>query len=404
VLITYHFIGIQTEEINLSSLNIRMGQSCATEARRAVMEFYAAVAQADMELVVFFCSSEYDLEVLAAEINRLFAGIQVVGCTTAGEIGPAGYRTHSLSGVSFSKGSCVAVSGLLDGLSQFDITRGHDFAQTLLQRLESRIQGASPDNSFAFLLIDGLSVREEPVTHLLQYALGKIPLFGGSAGDDLKFARTGVYSNGHFHSDSAILILINTSLPFRIFKTQHFIATDERLVVTEADTARRVVNEINGRPAAEEYARLVGVDVQELDPIHFAVSPVVVMINGTEYVRSIQKANADGSLTFFCAIEEGLVFRVARGVDLVNNLEQAFDNILAEIGPPQLVFACDCILRTHEILQSGLKERIGEIFRRNNTVGFNSYGEQFQGVHVNQTLTGVAIGSAPESKMEARDV
>ena len=34
---------------------------------------------------------------------------------------------------------------------------------------------------------------------------------------------------------------------------------------------------------------------------------------------------------------------------------------------------------------------------RNNTIGFSSYGEQFRGVHVNQTLTGCAIGAAPES-------
>jgi hypothetical protein len=26
-------------------------------------------------------------------------------------------------------------------------------------------------------------------------------------------------------------------------------------------------------------------------------------------------------------------------------------------------------------------------------VGFNTYGEQFCGVHVNQTLTGIALGS-----------
>jgi hypothetical protein len=380
-----------------------MAQSCATEALQAVEEFHGAVAQPDMELVIFFCSSEYDLDVLAAEMNRLFAGIQVVGCTTAGEIGPAGYRTHSLSGVSFPAGSCVAVNGLLDRLSQFDIARGHDFAQTLLQRLESRVPGASPDNSFAFMLIDGLSIREEPVTHALQYALGKIPLFGGSAGDDLRFAKTGVYSDGRFYSDCATLILINTSLPFRIFKTQHFVSTDERLVVTEADTTGRIVKEINGLPAAEEYARLVGVDVQELNPMRFAASPVVVMIEGTDYVRSIQKANADGSLTFFCAIDEGLVFRVAHGVDLVNNLEQTFDNIRAEIGPPQLVFGCDCILRNLEISQNGLKDRVGEIFRRNNTIGFSTYGEQFHGVHVNQTLTGIAIGTAPESNREPHD-
>jgi hypothetical protein len=156
-------------------------------------------------------------------------------------------------------------------------------------------------------------------------------------------------------------------------------------------------------PAAAEYARLLGVEVHELNSTRFAASPVVVMIDGTDYVRSIQKANPDGSLTFYCAIEEGLVFRVAHGVDLVRNLEQTFDNIQAAIGPPQLVLACDCVLRNLEISQNGLKDRVGEIFQRNNTIGFSGFGEQFHGVHVNQTLTGIAIGTVPEASQGLRD-
>jgi len=382
---------------------IRTAQSCAADAAQAVQEFHAAVTQPDMALVVFFCSSEYDLDVLAAEMRRLFAGIQVVGCTTAGEIGPAGYRQHSLSGASFPVGSFTAVSGLLDRLSQFDIASGHVFAQSLLQRLEGKVPQAGPDNSFALLLIDGLSMREDLATHALQKALGKIGLFGGSAGDDLKFAKTHVYCDGSFHSDSAVLTLISTTLPFRIFKTQHFVATDKRLVITEADPATRTIREINGLPAAEEYARMVGVDVQDLGPMHFAISPLVVTMGGTDYVRAIQKANPDGSLTFFCAIEEGLVLRVAHGVDMVNNLEQAFANIRAEIGLPQLVIGCECILRNLEVSQHNLEERVGEIFRRNNAIGFASYGEQFHDVHVSQTLTGIAIGTGADSVREPHD-
>ncbi|HOP39985.1 MAG TPA: FIST N-terminal domain-containing protein [Geobacteraceae bacterium] len=170
----------------------RLAHSCAVEARQAVAEFHAAVAQQNMELVVFFCSSEYNLDVLAEEMNRLFAGTQVVGCTTSGEIGPSGYRSHSLSGVSFPAGTCVAVNGVLENLSQFSIPRGHEFVQSLLQRFESRVQEAGCGNTFAMLLIDAMSRREEPVTHALQYALGKIPLLGGSAGDDLHFIKTGV--------------------------------------------------------------------------------------------------------------------------------------------------------------------------------------------------------------------
>lgn len=376
---------------------VRIAQSRATDAAQAVREFHSAVAQPEMEQVIFFCSSEYDLEVVTSEINHLFRGVQVVGCTTAGEIGPAGYLEHSFAGASLAAGSFVAVSGLLEHLSEFEIAQGHDFAQALLQRLENKVSDPHAGNSFAMLMIDGLSVREEQVAYSLQGGLEKITLFGGSAGDDRKYSKTYVFSDGHFHLGSAVLLLVNTVLPFKIFMTQHFVSTEQRLVVTEADPARRIVKEINGRPAAEEYARLLGVDVKELGrTTRFADSPVVVLIGGTDYVRSIQKANPDGSLTFFCAIEEGVVLRMAHGRGLVQNLEQTFDKLQADIGLPQLVLGCDCILRNQELSQSGLKERVGEIFRRNNTIAFSSYGEQFHGVHVNQTFTGIAIGTPEE--------
>ena len=173
---------------------IRRAQSCATDAVLAAREFHAAVAQPDMALVIFFCSSQYDLELETAEPQ------------------------------------------------------------------------AGPDNSFAFLLVDGLSMREEPLTRALQSALGRLPLAGGS---------------------------------------------------------------------------------------------VVVMIDGTNYVRSIQKVNPDGSLTFFCAIEDGLVLRVAKGVDLLENLDQTFAQLQAEIGVPQLVLGCDCMLRKLEIVDTPLLDRVG---------------------------------------------
>ena len=76
------------------------------------------------------------------------------------------------------------------------------------------------------------------------------------------------------------------------------------------------------------------------------------------------------------------------------NLESAFSRVRAQIGPPELVLTFDCILRKLEIAEGGLEPSVSEILRRNNAVGFNTYGEQFCGVHVNQTLTAVALGSA----------
>lgn len=251
-------------------IHIRQAQSCAADPREAVREFAAAVSQPEMALVIFFCSNEYDLGVLAEEMGRLLDGVQVVGCTTAGEIGPAGYREHSISGASFRADSFTAESGRLDCLQQFQFITGQTMVQDLLQRLEGHAPQANSNNSFAFLLIDGLSVREEPVTRALQNALDKVPLVGGSAGDGLSFRSTQVYFEGRFWSDSAILILVTTRLPFKPFLAQHFVAAEERVVVTDADAEHRLVRQIGGRPAAEAYAELVGVDVHNLDPMRFA--------------------------------------------------------------------------------------------------------------------------------------
>ena len=381
----------------MSSLgHIRLGQSCASDARQAAQEFFAAVQQPGMAQVIFFCSSRYDLDELAGEINRLSDGVEVIGCTTAGEIGPSGYCDFSVSGASFPADSFTLVCGLFDRLQQFDFTRGQTFVNGLLQQLEAAAPSSEASNSFAFLLIDGLSVREEPVVRTFQNALGNIQLVGGSAGDDSRFVRTWVFFDGVFHPDSAVLLLASTPHPFKVFKTQHFISDNERLVVTEADPERRIVKEINGLPAAEEYARVIGSPVAELSSLRFANSPVVVVIDGTDYVRAIQKANDDGSLTFFCAIDEGLVLRVAHGEDLLDNLKQSFAALRAEIGAPQAVLACDCILRNLEITHDGLKASVGEVFREHHAVGFSTYGEQYGGVHVNQTLTGIAFGSAQD--------
>jgi hypothetical protein len=378
-----------------ATMGIRIAQSCADAPRQAVDEFFADVTQPDTSLVLFFCSSTYDRRALEDAMRVAFAGVNVVGCTTAGEIGPRGCRDRSISGVGFSADACLAVSGHVGSLRDFEIADGQAFARDLLHRLKQAAPRADHSNTFAFLLVDGLSMREELLAHALQAALGDIPLVGGSAGDGLSFGSTHVYHDGRFTSGSAVLTLITTPLPFRVFKTQHFVPTDERLVVTEADASRRVVKEINGLPAAREYARILGVPETALDPAHFAASPVVVLIDGANYVRSIQTANADGTLTFFCAIEEGVVLRVARGVDLAANLERALSAVRAEIGRPRLVLACDCILRKVEIDQRGLERDVSAILRRNNAVGFNTYGEQFCGVHVNQTLTGIAFGRGP---------
>jgi hypothetical protein len=370
-------------------MSLRTGHSLARDPRQAVQELHQAIAQPGTSLVIFFCSSNYDLDVLAAEINTQFAGIPVFGCTTAGEIGPAGYCAGSLVGVGFSTAGCSAVIGHIDGLTSVDEAAVRAEVWAMRRQVEDEA-----GSSFALLLLDGLCGREESIAHSCQSALGNIPLVGGSAGDDQRFLATAVFADGAFRQNCAALAIVTTTLPFKLFRSHHFVGTAEPLVVTEADAAHRIVREINGWPAAQAYAQAIGVAVESLSAAHFAAAPLVVRINGNDYVRSIRQVNADGSLTLYCAIDRGVVLRVAKGLNLLQMRRAMFEELRQSIGVPQLVLGVDCVHCQLEATALDEKAAIEQLFMANRVVGFSSYGEQFMGIHVNQTFTGVAIGEA----------
>lgn len=81
---------------------VRRGHTTLADVDAAVDELHAQLDQADSTLVLIFASPDYPPEALAAALNRRFADTLVVGCTTAGEIGPGGYQHHSISAVSFA--------------------------------------------------------------------------------------------------------------------------------------------------------------------------------------------------------------------------------------------------------------------------------------------------------------
>ena len=372
--------------------SFRFAQSSSIDVSAAVAELYAGIEQDNPALVLFFCSSAYDLPRLADEINRRFTNVPVLGCTSAGGVGPGMYGQRVLSGVSFARGACSVAVDAVHNLQSFDPQQAQAMVVGLYQRLEQAVPGFSPADCFAFQMIDGMSVREEPVTRTLQGALGLTPLIGGSAGDDMNFNRSWVFSNGAFHEDSAAVALVHTRLPFMSFMTQHFEPTGEPLVVTEADAPRRIVIELNGLPAAAEYARCAGVKVAQIDSALFADRPMLVTIGDGHYVRSIQRAFPDGTLSFYCAIEEGVVLRVSSGGNLLGNLEEQFRVIRERIGSPALILGCDCVLRRLVVERYGLVEPVQQLLAANRVIGFCSYGEQYRSLHLNQTMTGVAIG------------
>jgi hypothetical protein len=63
-----------------------------------------------------------------------------------------------------------------------------------------------------------------------------------------------------------------------------------------------------------------------------------------------------------------------------------------EIGEVSTYIGFECIFRRLDAEQHQFAREMSELYRENRVVGFHTYGEQYGSMHVNQTLTGVAIG------------
>ena len=354
----------------------------------AVAQLAAALADTPMAAILLHVTPFADVPAIIARAADLFPGTPVVGCTTAGEITGQGYSEGEIVAIGLPKTHFDARVLPIENLDVFD-------APALIQQMIRNRREMERDNpnwhsEFTYLQIDGLSLKEDALASALGVGLGPVPLFGGSAGDGMDFDNTFVLYDGKAHQNAAVLTQIRTRCPIKVFKTDHLVPTDQRMVVTQANPARRLVHEINAEPAALEYARLLGKDPQQLTTFTFAAHPVVVRVGGQHHVRAIQRVAENGDLVFFSAIDEGLVLTLAEPMNMLRHLETEL-GALGATRKPDVVIACDCLLRRIEAQEKQLTGALSDTFAGHRVVGFSTYGEQFNSMHVNHTLTGVAI-------------
>ncbi len=380
------------DEVGTRSCGIRTAASSCTDTAAAVAEVVAEFNGQDIQHIIAYFSGTHDATRLANALTAAFPGVPVSGCTTAGEIAPTGMMQGGLVLVGFPKAGFRVLSDVIEGIGERGIERTNAIVRSLKSQMSGGENRSLSGRVFALLLVDGLSNAEERLVAAVHWAIDDVQLIGGSSGDGLAFDRTTLIHNGKALEGGAILIMVECDVPFRVFKSQNFEPTAIKLVVTSADTENRVVHELNAEPAAREYAAAIGLLPDDLGPFSFASYPLVVKVGGDYYCRSIRNMNPDGSLTFFCAIDEGLVFTVARPQDILTSTGRTLGEIDDALGGIDLVLGFDCILRRLDAENRQIRHEVDALYRKYHVVGFHTYGEQFNAMHLNQTLTGIAFG------------
>ncbi len=385
---------VQGTQMRRHLCGIQTAWTDAGRAEQAVEALATGIERDGVGHIIVFFSPAYDIEVLTAALAAQFPGVGVSGCTTSGGISPAGSIDRGLVAIAFPRRGFRIVAGVLTQIARLDVEGAASTVRSLRRLLDQGRADGGTGHRFAISLIDALSNAEETVVSAVAWALDGIPLVGGSAGDDLAFSSTVLIHDGQMYRDAAIVLLVETDFPIRIFKSDNFEPTSRKFVVTAAREDERRVYELNAEPAAREYAMAVGLDPEGLTAMSFAAYPLAVKIGGEYYCRSISRVEPDGSLTFFCAIGEGVVMTLAQPRDIVEATRAELDALDAALGGLDLVIGFDCVFRRLDAESRQVRHRIADLYRRYGVVGFETYGEQYRSMHLNQTFTGIAIGRA----------
>lgn len=364
-------------------MKVKTAYSTENNIDSIISDIEKQIGKIDAKLIQFYASSKIDPDQISKRLYSLFGKVPIMGCSSSGEIISGQVLDDSI--VVMALGEEIIEDCSIEVLTNIatDKLAVDNAFKSFQEYYKSDLSELDPHKYVGIVLIDGLSGQEERINERIG-DLTNITFIGGSAGDDLKFERTFVYANGKYYSDAAVLTLIKSKAQFDILKTQSFTSTNKQVVVTKADEPNRTVIELNGKPAIEEYASLLGISMENVEN-EFASHPLGVVFEEDFFVRSPQKRDNE-KIVFYCSIKEGMELDILESGNIIDKTGKDLDAKIESFGAISAIINFNCILRTLEMKNKNQTKAYGELFKDIPTVGFSTYGESYIG-HINQTAT-----------------
>jgi len=372
-----------------------IAKSLEKDATLAVQEIKKQLAEVqNIRCIMFFASYLYDANALATALEEHFPDIECFGTSSNKEIIPNG---------TILSGSLVALALTSDLIEDFHIevvenlSSNADIKDTI-EGFENyygaSLYNLSPQKYFGLSFMDFNSKAEEQLYDKLgEYS--NIVFLGGTAADDWFFQHTGIYAKGKYHRDAAVLVLFKSKLKFGFEKIETAVEVGKPLTVTKSDMTSKILYEIDGRPAAEVYCEVNGLDyatlskVRDSNGIHteFRRHPLGIYIEGERFLRDVFFINeADNSLVMICNIHEGLPVHFYRIDNIVENTRSQLENIRKKYKNIYGMLTLLCSNMYEDVKRETNVEEYSSLYGDIDCVGFCTYGEYYT-VPVNHTTT-----------------
>jgi hypothetical protein len=356
------------------------------DVQQLVDQIYSEIHQDNEKLVMYFVSpAPYDFEDVSKKLTDKFPNVEVVGCSTAGEIHTGqGIVDGSITAISFGEDKVGEVA-----VFEIDLDRLDKCEEEFRAFKTAFVKPTEIEHYVGITLIDGSSHKEESLMDKLGNAAPELILVGGSAGDGMSFGATFVAHNGKTMHRGAVIPLLRMKTKYAVIQTSSYKASNVKFVATKTSPEKRLIHEINGINAVEFYKQIVPAEVYDFGL--FATHPIGIEIEGgNAFVRSLQSFTDDGSLLLYCAVDEGTQLCLLEPIDIIEDMNNALTQGIENVGGSSGGILFSCILQKIEMLTLAKQDEFIQLLDGRNLAGFFTYGEHYI-AHMNQTLTGLLI-------------
>jgi methyl-accepting chemotaxis protein len=310
--------------------------------------------------------------------------IEIIGCTTAGEITERGLVHDGVAVLLVASDDSACSSGFASGLRNDAQIVGDVLSRAADDLKKSKVAQDSKQMT-TVVLVDGLAgTGEKLVTDLYERRQGGSRIVGGAAGDEGKFDATYVGSGVSAATDSAAALHVRSRMAWGIGVNHGLRSTTKQMRVTRAEG--NVVFELDGEPALAPYVRHarergVKLSAANAGPYMIGNELGIHFFDKINRVRAPLSAAEDGSLTCAAGIPKGSMVSILDGDPdkMIDAVRTAALEARQQLGdhPVAAVLLFDCVCRGM-ILKDGFGREIAavrSVFGDAPIAGFLTYGE-----------------------------
>jgi hypothetical protein len=369
------------------------------DPNRAAEELCGKLGAKAPKLVTLFASYGRDQRALNQAVRaRLPKETRLIGASSGGEIDNTGIHMGSVVMSAMSGDFDVGI-GLGENISGDAVAAGSKAAAKACEELGVRRDDLDPRRYVGLVIDDGFKYKKE---ELLLGVLDRNPALtlvgGGANASDPNPAHTPeVHVDGEVASDAVLVALFSTRAPFAALRSHFYVPTGETVRITKTDETATRALEIDGKPAAQRYAEILGVSIDDLEfgkPNGFASRPTALKVGREHFIRAPWKPLPDGSIVFANLVDEGSELELMKLDDIAASTRRFFEEELPRrVQNPSAALLFHCTARDWYSRTMGSFDQLSSTFAKAPpSAGFNVFFEIYCGFHINTTLTVLAFG------------